>query len=238
MNIQKQLIEIAKSVDIVITEEQANAFNIYAETLLEWNEKMNLTAIKDELGIIIKHFIDSIIVLKHVDIKENSKIIDVGTGAGFPGVPMKIMRPDLDITLLDGLNKRLNFLKEVGSKLDLEFTYIHARAEEGGRKKELREKFDHSTARAVANLATLSEYCVPYVKLTGSFIAYKSRSYEEEINEATSAITKLGITDTRIHKYELPDEEKSQRVICELVKGKKTPMIFPRHGNKIKTTPL
>lgn len=208
----------------------------YAELLVEWNEKMNLTAITEPEEIGTKHFLDSLLIFKNSEIPCNSKVIDVGTGAGFPGVVMKIARNDIKLTLLDGLNKRLTFLKAVCDELGLEAEFIHARAEEGGRKPELREKFDISTARAVAKLNVLSEYCLPFVKKGGSFIALKGPALQTELSEAEKAIKTLGGGEIKIYKEIL--ETEGERVICEIKKISQTPTAFPRITQKIQKKPL
>ena len=167
--------------------EQLEQFFGYMDLLVEWNKKMNLTAIIDPEEIILKHFIDSITILK--EIEDNSNVVDVGTGAGFPGIPLSIMNSTLKITLVDSLNKRLIFLQEVINQLNLKnIEIIHARAEEFGQNKKYREKFDISTSRAVANLSTLSEYLIPLVKVGGKVISMKAAEAQEEINDAKKAI--------------------------------------------------
>lgn len=153
--------------NIAINDKQKSAFEIYAGMLIEWNKKMNLTAITAENEIAVKHFIDSISVLKYINLKPNADLVDIGTGAGFPGIPLKIMRPDIKLTLLDSLNKRLIFLEEVCKAINLKADIIHARAEELSQNPEYREKFDYAVSRAVANLPSLCEYCIPYIKNGG-----------------------------------------------------------------------
>lgn len=217
---------------IAYDEEKLDKLKIYSDLLTEWNEKINLTAITDDDGIAIKHFYDSLMLIKYFDIKENAKMVDVGTGAGFPSIPCKIFRSDVELTLLDSLNKRINFLKEVGEGVNLKNTeYVHARAEEGGKNKDYREKFDVATARAVANLAVLSEYCLPFVKVGGYFVALKGPDCEEEINEAKSAIKKLGGEIEKVVTYELPDE--SGRTIVVIKKISTTLAKYPRTSAKI-----
>ena len=202
-------------------------FDKYKDLLLEWNEKINLTAITEEKDIIIKHFTDSLTCLKYID--DNASILDVGTGAGFPGVPLKIMRDDCDITLLDSLNKRIKYLNDVIDKLNLQkISAIHGRAEELGKKKEYREKFDIVTARAVANMRVLSEYCLPFVKIGGSFIAMKGSNVEEELKEAESVIEKLGGKVENVEKIVLNSNEEIIHHIVEIKKIKNTPNDYPR----------
>ena len=213
---------------MTISEEQYDLLDKYAELLVEYNKVMNLTGITDPLGISEKHFLDSLLVFKLWDIPKNAAVIDVGTGAGFPGVPMKLYRPDLDVTLLDSLNKRINFLEAV-SRETLHMTCIHARAEEGGRKKELREMFDIAAARAVAALPVLAEYCLPYVKIGGSFIAMKGPN--EDISLGESAVKTLGGEISDIVNYELPSGDK--RVMVVVKKISPTSTKYPRNGGQI-----
>ena len=219
---------------LLISEEQYRKFDIYAETLVDFNTKINLTAITDAEGIEIKHFLDSIYSLKFFDLKQGSKVIDVGTGAGFPGIPLKIMRNDINLTLLDSLNKRINFLNEVSDKLNLNAECIHARAEEGGRKKELREQFDIATARAVAALPVLCEYCMPYVKLGGYFIALKGPN--EDVVSAKNAISKLGGIIEKEINYSIEDAGERKLIIIKKISS--TPDRFPRNSGQISKKPL
>lgn len=206
--------------------EQTEQFFEYMNLLIEWNEKINLTAITDPEEIILKHFIDSITILK--DIPDNSKIVDVGTGAGFPGIPLSIMNPSLKITLVDSLNKRLIFLQEVVDKLKLKnIEIVHARAEEFGQNKKYRESFDISTSRAVANLSTLSEYLIPLVKINGKVISMKAAEAQEEIDEAKKAIEVLGGTIEKIDEFNLPQSDIGRTIII-IRKNKQTPSKYPR----------
>ena len=171
--------------------EQLEKFYKYMNLLIEWNEKMNLTAITEPNDIILKHFIDSITINKYIE--NNAKVVDVGTGAGFPGIPLSIIRTDLQITLVDSLNKRLIFLQEIKKELELKnIDIVHARAEEFGQNKNYRETFDIATSRAVANLSTLSEYLVPLVKIKGKCVCMKASDAEEEIKQAENAVNILG----------------------------------------------
>lgn len=205
---------------------QLEQFFEYMELLIEWNEKMNLTAITEPEEIILKHFIDSITILK--DIEDNSRVVDVGTGAGFPGIPLSIMNPTLKITLVDSLNKRLIFLQEVVNKLQLKnVEIIHSRAEEFGQNKKYRESFDVATSRAVANLSTLSEYLVPLVKIGGKVIGMKAADAQEEINDAKKAIEVLGGTIEKIAEFNLPQSDIGRTVIT-IRKQKQTPNKYPR----------
>ncbi|MDY3791223.1 MAG: 16S rRNA (guanine(527)-N(7))-methyltransferase RsmG [Oscillospiraceae bacterium] len=214
--------------NLTITKEQYDLLDKYAELLVEYNKVMNLTGITDPMGISEKHFLDSLLVFKLADIPDNSAVIDVGTGAGFPGVPMKLYRPDLDVTLLDSLNKRINFLEAV-SRETLPMTCIHARAEEGGRKNELRESFDIAIARAVAALPVLAEYCMPYVKAGGCFIAMKGPN--EDISQGENAVKILGGEISDIIDYELPSGDKRVMVIVKKIFP--TPTKYPRNGGQI-----
>lgn len=222
--------------EISITDEKIEKFERYAVMLKEWNEKINLTAITDDDGIAIKHFIDSISVLKFVNFSEGAKIIDIGTGAGFPGIPLKIMCPDINITLLDSLNKRLLFLNEVCSSLGIKSELIHARAEEYSKKLEYRENFDFAVSRAVSNLPVLCEYCIPYVKVGGMFISMKGSGGEAELTAAENAVNLLGGKFFDIKKFILPDE--SARTIICISKNSSTPEKYPRKGTKINKNPL
>ena len=178
-----------EKLNLTLTEEQIEKFYNYMNLLIEWNKKINLTAIVEPKDIILKHFIDSLTIEKYI--KKGENIIDVGTGAGFPGIPLKIAREDLKITLADSLNKRINFLNEVINKLDLKnIETIHTRAEELGKNKKYREKFDIATSRAVANMSTLSEYLIPFIKVKGGCICMKSSDIDTELENAKKAINK------------------------------------------------
>ena len=212
-------------------------FDKYMRTVLEWNQKINLTSITDENEFIIKHFYDSLTLLHTLDIKDGAKVIDVGTGAGFPGVPLKIARPDIELTLLDSLNKRLVFLQEnVLNSLDLTAEIIHGRAEEISRQSDYREMFDFAVSRAVANLSSLSEYCIPFVKVGGVFAAMKGPESSEEIKNAANAIKTLGGKVDIVENFTLPDG--SGRSIAAIDKIKHTPEKYPRRGVKINKNPL
>jgi 16S rRNA (guanine527-N7)-methyltransferase len=209
---------------------------LYYDLLIEWNEKMNLTALTEPRDVAVKHFVDSLLLLRYVQIENGASAIDVGTGAGFPGLVMKIARPDLRLTLLDSLQKRLVFLQEVCDRLGLEdVEIIHSRAEDGARTV-LRESFDLAAARAVASLNVLSEYCLPYVKVGGRFVAMKGSSAEQELNEAVSAIAQLGGKVGMMKQYTLIDPD--DRVIIVVDKIMPTPEKFPRKSKQIKNKPL
>lgn len=211
-----------------------NKLDIYAKMLVEWNRKINLTAITDAEGITVKHFLDSILVFKYADIPDRSSCIDVGTGAGFPAVPMKIYNNTLDCTLLDSLQKRLNFLSEVSGTLNLPMKCVHARAEDGGKMPQLREKMDISIARAVAALPILCEYCLPFVKVGGKFIAMKGPN--ENYKDAYAACKTMGGEFLCVEEYELPDGDKRQIIIMEKIKN--TPIKYPRNSGQIRKNPL
>lgn len=222
----EKMLEKSKVLGVRFLVEQAEQFFDYMNLLIEWNKKMNLTAITDPDEIILKHFIDSITILK--EIEDGSKLVDVGTGAGFPGIPLSIMNPSLKITLVDSLNKRLIFLQEVVNKLGLKnVEIIHARAEEFGQNKKFRESFDIATSRAVANLSTLSEYLIPLVKVGGKVISMKAAEAQEEIKEAKKAIEVLGGKIEKIDEFNLPQSDIGRTVI-KIRKEKQTPNKYPR----------
>lgn len=206
----------------------------YAELLVEWNEKINLTAIVDPQGIAIKHFLDCLYIFKYVDIPHGASVIDIGTGAGFPGVVMKIARPDIKLTLMDSLQKRINFLDTVCDDLGLEVTTVHSRAEDI--KPQMREGYDFAVARAVANMRVLSEYCIPFVKVNGSFIAMKGASAAEEMKEAEKAIKTLGGEIKAFDRFDLLDV--GERGIINVKKISQTLTKYPRNAGKISKQPL
>lgn len=225
----KEFSEMFSACGAEISPEQHRKLEIYADMLTEWNEKINLTGITDPRGIAEKHFLDSILPLKMIKIPEGASLIDVGTGAGFPGLPMKIYRPDIKLTLLDSLNKRVNFLSEVCKATDTEAECIHERAEVGGRNEKLREKFDIAAARAVAAMPILAEYCIPYVKTGGIFCALKGPN--EDVTAAEKAIKLLGGEISDILRYSLPDGDK--RVLVVINKVSPTPEKYPRNSGQM-----
>lgn len=234
----KDLLQIyIKDYKITLTENQYEQFQKYFELLAEWNEKMNLTAITDESGVALKHFADSLSLLNFVDIPQNSSLADVGTGAGFPGVVLKIARPDIKLTLIDSLNKRLVFLNEVCSQLGIDAELIHSRAEDGARDERLRENFDFAVSRAVARMNVLSEYCLPYVKVGGAFCAMKGAQANEEFKESLNAINTLGGKLENKYFFELP-ENGGERAIAVVRKVRNTPQKYPRQSGKIKAKAL
>lgn len=226
-----------KDYKITLTKNQYEQFQKYFELLAEWNEKMNLTAITDESGVALKHFADSLSLLNFVDIPQNSSLADVGTGAGFPGVVLKIARPNIKLTLIDSLNKRLVFLGEVCAQLGIEAELIHSRAEDGARDEKLRESFDFVASRAVARMNVLSEYCLPYVKVGGAFCAMKGAQANEEFKESLNAINTLGGKLENKYFFELP-ENGGERAIAVVRKVKNTPQKYPRQSGKIKAKAL
>lgn len=224
-------------IGIDLSEKQLLSFQTYAELLLEWNKKMNLTAITEPTQIVNRHFLDSLLLLHYVPIKDGASIIDVGTGAGFPGVPLKIAREDMKLTLLDSLNKRLLFLDELCKSLALsEVRMVHARAEEGARRIEHREQYEIVTARAVAALPTLCEYCLPYVNEGGLFCALKGPNCGDEVASARQAIRLLGGELEKSVDYILPDG--SGRTLLLIRKIMPTPTKYPRQSGKIAKSPL
>ena len=237
MEIKDYILQATENFKFKFNETQIAQLETYYNLLVEWNEKMNLTAITDAQGVAVKHFADSVSVLNYVDIPHNSSIIDVGTGAGFPGVVLKIARPDIKLTLLDSLNKRLFFLQNVLGEINLSADLIHSRAEDGGRDKNLRESFDYAVSRAVANMNVLSEYCLPYVHVGGSFLAFKGRGAESEISAAKSAIKTLGGKIAETYNFALPFDG-GERAIVQIQKIAETPNKYPRNAGKIKSSPL
>lgn len=223
------------AIGVELSDFQCGQFEKYFELLIEWNKKINLTRIVEPEEVALKHFADSLTLLKHAEVKNSAKVVDVGTGAGFPGIPLKIARPDISLTLLDSLNKRLIFLGEVCDNLEIEAELVHARAEEGGQNPLYREKFDLAVSRAVARLNTLSEYCMPFVKVGGIFAAMKGPELDEELGEAQNAIKTLGGKIQKADEFELED---SARTIVVIEKRAQTPKAYPRHGSKIKSKPL
>lgn len=222
--------------NINLTEKQIEQFLKYYEILVETNKVMNLTAITEFDEVIEKHFLDSLSLVRVFDLNRNVKILDLGTGAGFTGIPLKITFPEIDIVLADSLNKRVKFLNEVVETLQLkQVETVHGRAEELAKNKKYREQFDLCTSRAVANLSSLSEYCIPFVKEGGRFISYKSGEIEEEVDQAKHAIHVLGGKLDQVYKFDL-HEQKRSFVIIEKVK--KTPAVYPRKAGTPTKEPL
>lgn len=231
------LIEGAKEYGISLSDEQINKFSRYAQLIVEWNEKMNLTAITDQKDIVIKHFLDSLSMSTLVS--ENDKsLIDVGTGAGFPGIPIKIIRKDIKVTLLDSLEKRIKFLKEVCVYLDLDnITQMHGRAEDFGANNIYREQYDIATARAVANLSVLLEYCLPLVKIGGIFVAMKGPDVNDEVKDAKKALDILGGKVEQIKSFILPNSD-NERTLVVIRKYRQTPTNYPRKSGKPARQPI
>lgn len=228
--------EYSNEMGILLEEKQINQFYTYMNLLLEWNEKINLTAITEPEEIILKHFIDSMTIANNIE--KNARLIDVGTGAGFPGIPLKIIREDIEVTLLDSLNKRIVFLQEVIKQLSLtKIEAIHSRAEEFGKNKKYRESFDYATSRAVANLSTLSEYLIPLVKLKGCCISMKGPDVKEEIQQSKNAILLLGGKIEKIEKFQLPKSDIDRNVII-IRKVKSTPLKYPRKPGMATKEPI
>lgn len=225
-----------KMIDILFNDEQLNKFYNYMNLLLEWNEKINLTAITNPEEIVLKHFIDSLTINKYIE--KNKNIVDVGTGAGFPGIPLKIYRPDVKVTLVDSLNKRIIFLNEVIDNLKLSDIYtVHSRIEDFGKDKKYREKFDYVTARAVANLSVLSEYLIPITKVNGKCICMKGSEIEEEVNNSKNAINILGGKIEKIEKFNLPNTDISRNLVI-INKIRNTPNKYPRKAGIPAKEPL
>lgn len=233
---REYFLEATKDFKIQLNEEQLAQLERYYALLTEWNEKINLTAITDPQGVAVKHFADSLTVFNYIDIPQNATVIDVGTGAGFPGMVLKIARPDIRLTLLDSLQKRLSFLGVVLDELHLEAELIHSRAEEGGQNLDLRENYDFAVSRAVAQLNTLAEFCLPYVRLSGSFIAFKG-NLDDELDSAKNAIGILGGKVKQTYAFELPMDGGNRNLI-QIEKVRPTPDRYPRAFGKIKSKPL
>ncbi len=222
---------------ISLSEHQVEKFSLYAQLLVEWNEKINLTAITDEEGIVIKHFLDSISIIPFIG-TETKSLIDVGTGAGFPGIPVKILNDKIKVTLLDSLEKRIKFLNEVSQNLGLKDIYsIHGRAEDFGSDKKYREQFDIATARAVASLPVLLEYCLPFVKVGGLFIAMKGPDAKIEIKDSEKALNVLGGEIMEVKEFSLPNSD-NERCIIIIKKCRHTPTGYPRKSGKPTKQPI
>lgn len=220
---------------VTLDDKALERFDKYAEILCEWNSFMNLTAIKEPDEIVTKHFVDSLSLLSAVEIPEGASFIDVGTGAGFPGVPLLIARNDLKGTLLDSTNKRLDFIRAVLEATGLSAEIVHMRAEDAGKSVAYREKFDFATARAVSNLRDLSEYCLPFVRTGGSFVPMKSAKTDEEISQAQKAIKLLGGKIEEIKSFEL---DGAQRTVLIIKKISQTPTKYPRPSAKMAKFPI
>lgn len=223
---------------ITLSEEQKTQFLQYYELLVEWNSFMNLTAITEFDQVITKHFLDSLSLVKVCDVEQAGRILDVGTGAGFPGIPLKIAFPEVEVVLLDSLNKRVKFLNEVIGQLSLsKITAVHGRAEDFARQKDYREQFDLVVSRAVANLSSLSEYCLPYVKVGGRFVSYKSGKLNEELAAAQKAIHVLGGEAKEPVYFQLTGTEDERSFVC-IEKVKATPKKYPRKAGTPAKEPI
>lgn len=235
-----RLKNLSSKLDIALSDEQIEQFQIYYEMLIETNKVMNLTAITQLDEVVTKHFLDSIALANVYQIIKNKelKIIDLGTGAGFPGIPLKIAFPQLQVTLMDSLNKRVKFLNSVIDELSLvNIDAIHGRAEEMARKTEYRQQYDLCVSRAVANLSTLTEYCLPFVKVDGMFISYKSSNIEDELNLSLNAIKILGGKLTEVKKLSLPESD-IERSFVMIKKIKNTPKTYPRKPGTASKEPI
>lgn len=232
---EKMIINVDK-LGINLSEIQLKQFYNYMNLLIEWNKKINLTAITEPDEIILKHFVDSLTISKYIS--DGTKVVDVGTGAGFPGIPLKIVRQDVDITLLDSLQKRINFLEEVINELNLEkIKTVHSRVEDFGKNKEYREEFDIATSRAVANLSTLSEYLLPLVKVGGKVISMKGSLIQEELENSKNAIKILGAQIEKVDEFDLPNSDISRNIVL-IDKIKNTPNRYPRKAGEPSKKPL
>lgn len=226
MEFNKKLIEGLKELEIYIDENVAEKFKKYMELLLEWNKNINLTAITKEDDIILKHFVDSLTVQRYIE--KECNVIDVGTGAGFPGIPLSIINSNIEITLMDALNKRISFLNTVISELKLNNVLtVHERAEILGRNDKYREKYDIAVSRAVANLSTLVEYMIPFVKVGGLCICMKGANFEDELKQSTNAIMELGGRVKEAYNFKLPKTDYERNILI-IEKVKNTKIKFPR----------
>lgn len=235
---EEQFYEALQEKGFELSNAQKHQFKRYFEVLVEWNEKMNLTAITDAPSVYLKHFYDSITSAFYVDFTKYESVCDVGAGAGFPSIPLKIIYPHLHVTIVDSLNKRITFLNHLAGELQLEnVAFVHARAEEFGRNPKYREQFDVVTARAVARLSVLSELCIPLAKQGGLFVSMKGAAASEEMKDATRAVKLLGAVLRNEHEFLLP-EENSERHIFVFEKKKQTPKKYPRKPGVPNKTPI
>ena len=237
-NFQELVAKAAAEYGLQLTSGQIAAMDTYYRLLLAWNEKINLTAITEPYEVAVKHMIDSLSCYREEVFTAAARVVDVGTGAGFPGIPLKIFQPELELTLMDSLNKRLNFLREVAGNLGLQgVSFVHARAEEAGKNKQHREGYDIAVSRAVARLNVLCELCLPLVKAGGWFIALKGAQYEEEVREAAKALTVLGGKVVDIRPVSLPGLA-DKRAVIYIKKVAATPPSYPRKAGTPEKKPL
>ena len=238
MNFKEKLKIKSENIGITLNDTQLQQFQDFYELLIEKNKVMNLTAITEEEEVIDKHFIDSLTCKRVMDMNQVRSVIDIGTGAGFPGIPLKIVYPEIEFVLLDSLNKRVKFLNEVIEALHLEkIQAVHGRAEDLARKPEFRGRFDLCVSRAVANLSTLSEYCIPFVRVNGYFISYKAQKGLEEIQECNHCMKELGSKIIDTDEFQLTDED-SKRVLIKIKKCKGTSKMYPRKAGIPSKNPL
>ena len=236
MEFKDKLVDIFKKYNINLSEKQAENFTLYKDMLVEWNKIHNLTAITDDDGIILKHFLDS--VLPYTYFKDNSTIIDIGTGAGFPSIPLKIMNDTLNFTLVDSVVKKLNFVRAVVERLGLDnVNIVHVRCEDLAKNSDFRERYDYSVSRAVSSMSTLIEYCVPFIRVGGNMVCYKGSSYQDELDSATNAIRLLNINLTDILEYGV-EELDTIRYVLAFNKAQSTDSKYPRGMNKPRLKPL
>lgn len=225
-----------KQIGIELDDYGLDKFDQYAERLVRWNEKVNLTAITDPDEIVIKHFVDSLYILKFIKMSPNQSLVDVGSGAGFPGLPLLIANPQLEVTFVDSVNKKLSFIKDALNNAGLMANIINSRAEELGRNSDFRESFDYVTARAVAPLRVLAEYCLPLVKPDGFFVSMKGSNGLQELADAENAIKTLGGEVAKTAEYTLPNGDPRSIIIVRKIS--QTPTKYPRKTKKIETKPL
>ena len=239
MNDYSRLIEYLKGYEVNVSDEQISRLDKYYEMLIETNKSLNLTAITEFEDVLVKHFIDSVSIIRDIDLnKKNISVIDVGTGAGFPGMVLKIIFPGIDITLFDSLQKRLTFLDGVISTLGLEgIKTFHGRAEEAGHMESMRERFDLCVSRAVASLPVLSELCLPFVKVGGKFVSYKSEKGSEELSDASHALSVLGASVIKQDVFELPGSDMARNLIL-ISKDSSCPKVYPRKPGTPAKKPL
>lgn len=235
---EKLLYQSCKEMDIVLNSTQIQQFMLYQKLLLEWNKNINLTAITEEREIILKHFVDCVSVVPHIAMTEGTSVIDIGTGAGFPGIPIKIVCPCISLTLLDSLQKRVVFLNEVVTKLSLQnVNCIHERAECAAKENHYRQQYDYCVSRAVANMNVLLEYCLPFVKIGGIFVALKGRDAQKEVEQSQKAIKLLGGELIEIKQIEIPHTDLEHKIVL-IKKVAQTPQKYPRKAGKPVKNPI